>query len=230
MRQFGVNSEYYSALVADLVGSRSLETRAAVQEVLGSILERVNREQADALAAPLVFSRGDEVQGLFHMPARILGIVTEISESLFPAEIRFGIGYGTLSTGLSEDPNRIDGPCFHMAREALDKKHWVRVSGFSPVGDTIINGLFALLQSVRARWTERQVAFIRSARSAETRREVADQLQISPSVVTESLQAAFFREVLEGEDALVRAIAHFSTFTESVDHSPESPNMNEIRA
>jgi hypothetical protein len=230
MKQFGGNGEYYCALVADLVGSRTLIAREDVQRNLDSILRRLNRDQADILAAPLVFSRGDELQALFSSPARILEVVTAISESLFPTEVRFGIGYGTLSTQLRDDPNRLDGPCFHRAREALDKKHWVRVSGFGPDGDPVINGLFALLQSVRARWTERQVTVIKSARLAKTRREVAESLQVSPSVVTESLQAAYFREVKEGEAALKEALTHFANIAESLNSSPKSPNTNDTRA
>lgn len=68
-------------VIGDLVGSRALENRAAVQRRLRAVLEEIDEEVCtDALAAPLKLTTGDEVQALLGEPAVVVPIVVRFAD------------------------------------------------------------------------------------------------------------------------------------------------------
>lgn len=61
----GKMGEVYFALIGDIIGSRSIESRAEIQRSLGDKLREINeREGEKNLAAGFVITLGDEFQGL----------------------------------------------------------------------------------------------------------------------------------------------------------------------
>lgn len=135
----------YVALIGDVVGSRALDARrrARLQTVLQARLDRLNLVLGPetnattgvalpALAARLVLTQGDEIQGLFRQPAALVSVIQELSDDLFsvkpgpPLRMRFGVGRGTLTTGdlappWAPNPALLDGSTFHRARGALER-------------------------------------------------------------------------------------------------------------
>lgn len=199
----------FFALIGDLVGSRELEDRAGVQRSLLDVLEALNAELSpNALAAPLALSRGDEVQGLLAGPEAAVQIVVGIGDRLYPASMAWGLGAGGLATDPGREVSVLDGPCFHRARSALEAAReegaWLRVRGFPPPHDEVLDALFRLMGAVRSRWTETQVTYIRGVRDA-LQKEVARRAGVSKSTVSQVLQNARFKEVREAESA-VRAL------------------------
>jgi len=112
------------AVIGDIIKSRSITNREEVQEQLKSILDKVNRDYADALASKFTLTLGDEFQGVFRSGNNVLRLLDEIIFSLKPVELRFGIGIGSLKTAL--DPNAsigADGPAYWNARKAIEIAH-----------------------------------------------------------------------------------------------------------
>ena len=212
MAKFGSIGESGSGvvvLIGDVVGSRNVDDRAALQETLKRLVG--DRPAAGDGAAPrLELTAGDEIQGLaIESPEPLVDEMIRFTEALHPLRMCFGLGRGTLFTPVEGPVAHMDGPCFHRARRAVDRaRHrngWAAVEGFGAPADQVLDALFDLMGTLRARWTVKQAATVREARRHALRKEVAARLQVSPSVVTESLQAAAFDSLREGETA-VRAL------------------------
>jgi hypothetical protein len=216
MLEFGSGGEaHHAVLTGDVVASRSAagDQRAQLQEVLLEVLGELNEELGEALERPLVLTAGDEIQGLFRAPSRIVEATRVLSDRLYGIgepgrEIVFGVGWGELSTGLREElaaVEHLDGPCFHSARASLERakkgKRWVVLDGFGEVESGVLSSLFELMGAIRSGWTSKQSFYIQELRTRGRRIDVARGLGVSPSVVTESLQSARFTAVERGEEA-----------------------------
>jgi hypothetical protein len=207
----------YYALIGDIVGSRDLPDRAAVQRNLERLLRSLNEElqgsDEPGLATPIKLTAGDEVQVLLSAPARAVDLVVRIADGLHPATIAWGLGAGPLTTDVGEDVAVLDGPCFHHARDAVEAAsegdEWLRTRGFpTPHGESI-SALFRLMGVIRARWKPAQMRYIRDART-HLQKDVAALHDVDESTVSKALQAARFRDVEQGEAAardLLRWIA-----------------------
>lgn len=202
-----MNTEEFFALSGDLVGSRELKDRSAVQRRLLATLERLNHDLAPRLiAAPLRVTHGDGVQGLLRRTgaAAIVDIVVGIEDALHPASMTWGVGRGTLTTDLHDDVAVLDGPCFHRARRALDAaRHdavWLRSEGLGGPHDVVLGALFGLMGAVRSRWTDVQARYVREVRG-RLQREVAERLGVSEPAVSKGLAAARFAALEEAERA-----------------------------
>jgi hypothetical protein len=192
----------YAALIGDIVGSRDVRDRAGLQARMRSLLEALNGRLSAALAAPFAFTGGDEFQGLLRDPGAAVDVLVASWDALHPDRAAFGIGLGGLTVPLGGEVGSLDGPCFHRAREALDRasaqRRWCLASGLWSPAEEAVNALFRLQQEVREGWTETQRRYAREARAA-LRKDVAATFGVRPSVVSESLKAASFDAVLEAE-------------------------------
>jgi hypothetical protein len=199
------------ALIGDIVASRELEDRAGFQRRLKGLLGELNRTLGPGiLVAPLALTAGDELQGLFRRPEAVVEATALLDEGLRPARILFGVGWGGLSTEASERVAEMDGVSFHRARAALAEAArgdaWAVARGFGETEDRMLSALFRLLGVLRSRWTEKQAGYAAAART-RLQKEVAAAFGVSPSVVSESLKAAAFDAVREGEEALSAYLA-----------------------
>lgn len=208
----------YIAIIGDLRHSRRAEDRAELQRRLIESVRTLNLRlgygtRDSGLEAPVAFTTGDEIQALMSESEGefVVDVLEELSDAARPAEFSFGIGRGNLSTDLSESVSEIDGPAFHNARDSLDLARslgtWAAVSGFRDrETDELISSMLALLGAVRGRWTDRQMEIMMAADDMR-RVEVAKELGVSPSVVTESLQAAAAVPYQLGRQALVNLLS-----------------------
>jgi hypothetical protein len=216
----------YIALTGDIVASRasSDDVRTKVQTELTSLLRRLNeRLGSSRTVAPLVQTAGDELQGLFRAPDTAIDVLREISDHMYGAhlgfeggggqllkKVAFGVGNGALSTTADtpyEERNvgRLDGPCFHNARDALEtskkERLWVTFRGFGPVADQVLGSLFELMGAIRSGWTPLQSLHTVLMRQREWQKQVAQELRVNPSVISESLKAANYEAIVRGEEA-----------------------------
>ncbi|MGH7541380.1 MAG: SatD family protein [Gemmatimonadota bacterium] len=195
----------FFALIGDIVGSRDLPDRAVFQRELRDLVDELNAElEAEAIAAPLKLTAGDEIQALLARPDAAVDILVRIADRLHPASIVWGLGRGALATDLDPDVSALDGPCFHRARDALGAAArdgaWLRLEGFARPHDAALAALFRLMGGIRARWTEVQARYVRAVRT-RLQREVAEQLGVSEPAVSKALASAQFTTVEEGERA-----------------------------
>ena len=203
----------YLAVIGDVRRSRVAPQRAELQKLMERGLEEINREFADELAAGFVITLGDEFQGLLAGPGQALKVLVALEEVLGETPVRYGLGWGTISTELRELALGMDGPCFHRAREAVGESkradRWVTVSGLGS-DDEILNGLLWLVGAVRGRWTSVQRETVEQVRVAQTQREAAAVRGVHESSVSQALKAALHEPVLAAERSAEILLGRYS--------------------
>lgn len=195
---------HYFAIIGDLVRSRKMADRAAVQVRFRRAVEDVNVIAGDHLAVPLKVTAGDEVQGITDRPETLVDVMVALSDALVPEGLAWGWGYGELTTDLADDVSFLDGPCLHRAREAVEaakkRSSWLEISGIPEPSGQVLSALMNLIGSIRSGWTERQAEVVRASRG-RLQIETAERLGVDPSTVSRTLSAAHASRVLAGEDA-----------------------------
>lgn len=231
MSKFGNFTEVrHTAVVGDVVASRAVPDREALQNRLREGVASISRARRDVLSADVQITAGDEVQALLATPDGAVSILRGLSDALHPIPLTFGIGYGALSTEL---PARrrdrrlplLDGPCFHRARAALESARergaWAAAGGFARV-ETPLNALLELVGNLRRGWTEKQGLYSVAAREL-AQKDVAERFGVSPSVISESLKGARLELVKRGETGIEELLRYFGDLAEVTTDSAERP-------
>ena len=96
--------QYYVALIADIKGSRKYraEERGYLQDLTNESLLFANELFKEGIEKEVVFSAGDEVQGLFREPATAFLYYRFLCFLLGPGVLRGGLGVGTWDVRLEE--------------------------------------------------------------------------------------------------------------------------------
>lgn len=169
-----MEDNYKIALIADIVASKKIKDRQAVQELLSRILESVNHEFKENIASNLTITLGDEFQGIIDSVEAaflIIDLVTlglELETKRATGEkvtLRWGIGIGRLSTPIKNRTVSIgtDGPAYWYAREAIDEVHqhndYGQLNEKLAIGQTdavYFNSVIRLQNVIRNDWTQSQ--------------------------------------------------------------------------
>lgn len=160
----------FAAVIGDIKDSRLLENRKEVQVHLQEILDRLNEKYKDHIVSKFLITLGDEFQGLLCGGEHILDMVNEIRMEMYPVRLRFGIGFGQITTDIkSEMALGADGPGYYRAREAVEllkereKKNrpvlaelCLRLDEKDQEKEVLLNTVFDLMYVVESGWTERQ--------------------------------------------------------------------------
>lgn len=160
----------FAAVIGDIKDSRHLENRKEVQVHLQEILDRLNEKYKDHIVSKFLITLGDEFQGLLCGGEYILDMVNEIRMEMYPVRLRFGIGFGQITTDIkSEMALGADGPGYYRAREAVEllkereKKNrpvlaeiCLRLDEKDQEKEVLLNTVFDLMYVVESGWTERQ--------------------------------------------------------------------------
>lgn len=160
----------FAAVIGDIKDSRHLENRKEVQVHLQEILDRLNEKYKDHIVSKFLITLGDEFQGLLCGGEHILDMVNEIRMEMYPVQLRFGIGFGQITTDIkSEMALGADGPGYYRAREAVEllkereKKNrpvlaelCLRLDEKDQEKEILLNTVFDLMYVVESGWTERQ--------------------------------------------------------------------------
>ena len=160
----------FAAVIGDIKDSRHLENGKEVQVHLQEILDRLNEKYKDHIVSKFLITLGDEFQGLLCGGEHILDMVNEIRMEMYPVRLRFGIGFGQITTDIkSEMALGADGPGYYRAREAVEllkereKKNrpvlaelCLRLDEKDQEKEVLLNTVFDLMYVVESGWTERQ--------------------------------------------------------------------------
>ncbi len=188
-----------------LIGEPAAAPPADWPDRLPAALDAANLDTAGALASRLAPAAGG-FQGVLHRPAGAVDALIVLEEELAGLPLRFGLGWGPLDQAPRVAAVGLAGPCLEAARRALARgrvrRRWVTALGWGVRRDKVLNGVFALLGTLRSAWTPRQAEIVAAARRAVSQKEVAAALGVRPSVISEALAAARYRRVLEGEESL----------------------------
>lgn len=176
-------------LIGDLVGSRRLPQRAAVQRRVGEVLAEVNERRNPAQALePTV---GDEFQGAFSdVPAALLASL-EVRLRLLPeVDVRCGLGFGEVTVhDADRRPLLQDGPGWWAARDALELLERPRSAGSHTwyVGPdaAATNALIVTRDALVDRIGARARRMLLAALEGRSQAEIADLEDVSRSAVSQ---------------------------------------------
>lgn len=123
----------YAALMIDVQASKKMPSkkREALQHVLNDSIGYLNALFKPVLVCEVVFSAGDEVQGLFRDPASAYLYYRAMLQLAVQFKIRGGVGVGGWDTRIEGAPSTVqDGSAFHRARAMIDAAKKSRLYDF----------------------------------------------------------------------------------------------------
>jgi hypothetical protein len=175
-------------MIGDLVGSRRVPDRSAMQDALGRALEEVN----DHLGVTQRFEPtvGDEYQGACRTLADAVKAGLLIRLALLPEfDTRCGLGYGDVTVhGPTRRPLLQDGPGWWAARaaiEALDAGRAQRRTAFTGPDSAPVNAFLLCRDQLVERLNVRGLRILRLALLGHAQKEIADLEGVSRSAVSQ---------------------------------------------
>lgn len=195
----------YIALIGDIVASKSLSDRAAVQRRLTQCCAALN-SRADALGiiSPFTVTLGDEFQALFVAAKNIWPCIAEIEAEMYPVQIRFALGLGDIATDINREAAlAMDGPAFHRARAGIEtmKKDKVRyrLLGLHR-GEGLVRHSLDMLSHNRDKWQQNRHRILSALLQQQSINDIATKLGVS--------EQAVYRNIRDGDLESVIGLMH----------------------
>lgn len=182
----------YIALIGDVVASRQLpeRARAKLQRDLRDAMAEFNQRWRRFLAARFAVTRGDEFECLLHTAQPVWDIAHGVRRKFPEADWVIACGRGPISTKLEGRPTapEVDGPCFHLAREALARAKANRlVFTFSGFPNRELDGFASYYSALYWNWTRRQRRAANDFRAASDQTLASLQAHAHEKVVPSAL-------------------------------------------
>ena len=180
-------AELYT-VIGDLVDSRSVDDRAAVQDVLNDTLAGV--ASVVHVEQPFQPTVGDEYQGACAtLPDAVLAALLVRLRMRPWVDVRCGIGHGAVTVhDAQRTPLLQDGPGWWSAREAIQSLHGRRDTArtwFVGPDDGRVNAFLLCRDQIIERLNDRGLRILRLALLGHPQKEIAEIEGIWPSAVSQ---------------------------------------------
>ena len=208
------------AVIADIVGSRSLPDRVGAQRALDDAILQVERDLPSA-TVPLRPVLGDELQGTYPDASSAMASLLLLRLALPDGiDCRYGIGLGAMTTVPSRVGDLAEGPAWWAAREAIEFIHdkqsravpaartWIVAApgaADAQVAERIdgaaiayANAYLLARDQLVARMTARTRRLAYGRLLGRTQAELAEAEQITQSAVSQALASAGVGALAEG--------------------------------
>jgi DNA-binding transcriptional LysR family regulator len=201
-------------VIGDLVGSRRISDRAEVHARFEQAIEGINAEFAPPV--PLRIGLGDEFQGIFASLGAAIEATLRLRLALLPdVDIRQGIGWGQVLV-LAEEPRVEDGPGWWAARAAIEtvegyerkaplraiRTAYVAAEGEAGPEPALVNAALMARDQVVSGLSERSMSVLDGLMRGRRQQDIADDLGISPSAVSQRIRAEGIGVVLAADELL----------------------------
>ncbi len=208
--------EPVALVIGDLVASRRSGDRTALHASLTHALAEVN--DLVAHVRPLKVSAGDEYQGVYATVGDALAATLLVRARLLPeADVRHGVGWGPV-TVLDAQDRVEDGPGWWAAREAIDHVKQAqseprsrslrtacrRAEGVSLASLPAVNAALVLRDELVSGLSPRAVWVLRGLLEGRSQQEIADELAISPSAVSQRVRSDGLAAVVTAHELLAK--------------------------
>lgn len=203
-------------VIGDLVASRRSGDRTALHASLTHALAEVN--DLVATVRPLRVSAGDEYQGVFATLGDALAATLLVRVRLLPeADVRHGVGWGPVTVLDAEDRVE-DGPGWWAARAAIEHVKQAeseprsrslrtacrRAEGTSLPSLSAVNAALVLRDELVTGLSPRAVSVLRGLLEGRSQQEIANELSISPSAVSQRVRSDGLAAVVTAHELLGR--------------------------
>ncbi len=195
------NQVNHLVLVGDLVASRRIARRSAVQEKLRVCLNQLNAKKKEGLVSPYTITLGDEFQAVFSAPDRIFQDALTILLALYPVAVRFSCAIGEISTVINtKQAIGMDGPAFHDARATIDRlkktDSLFAIAGPGGAGLTLINHSLALVSHSIRKWPRSRLEILHRLSENHSVEQIARDLRVTEQAAYKSIEAGAIRTIV----------------------------------
>ena len=210
-----VKTEASVTVIGDLVGSRRSVDRAAAHSRFEQAIEAINAAYAPPVA--LRITVGDEFQGIFATLGDAITATLRLRMALLPdVDVRQGIGWGRVQV-LAEDPRVEDGPGWWAARAAIEaaegyerkaslravRTAYVAADDEQGPDQALVNAALMSRDQIVSGLSERSMSVLDGLMRGKRQQDIADDLGISPSAVSQRVRAEGIG-ILVATDELLR--------------------------
>lgn len=194
-------------LIGDIVASKKIAQRKALQERLASALAALNEHNPN-LASRYTITLGDEFQAVFHTAESLFYETIQILSAAFPEKIRFSFGVGTILTEINyEQALGMDGPAFYQARDGVNELKesdcLYRICGLAYPHLELLNQSLCLFSHTCRNWNLNRFQILARLQQGSAVQEIAQELNISDKAVYKNIAMGN----LETVQALFKEIA-----------------------
>ncbi len=178
-------------VIGDLIGSRVVEDRAALQTRVNEALAAVSTQVP--VAQPFEPTVGDEYQGACSTLPEALTAALLVRLTLHEVvDTRCGIGFGEVTVhDADRRPLLQDGPGWWVARRAIEEisgKRDDRRTWFRGEGSGRINAFLVCRDQVVSRLNDRGIRMLRLALLGHSQKHIAELEGIWPSAVSQQFR------------------------------------------
>lgn len=201
-----------TTLIGDLIGSRAAHDRRALHARFERALDDVNAMFSPP--TPMRMQVGDEYQGIFSTLGDALSASLLVRLALLPeGDIRHGIGRGDVEV-LGTSPRVEDGPGWWAARAAIERVEQAEarastrtlrtayVADDSAPDEALVNASLLLRDELVTGLTERSLSVLRGLLAGTTQRDLAEELGISASAVSQRVRADGLGTILAAHELM----------------------------
>lgn len=214
----------YIAIIGDIKESKKIAERKSTQLMLNGILDRINSKYETSISAKFIITLGDEFQGLLCDAKVLIDIIEEIQREMYPVKIRFGIGFGKITTDInSEMALGADGPAYYKAREAIQrlKKNEqqnkiqpsdirIEIEEDMHLISAMLNTILTMITMIQTNWSDRQREIIFDFDNHKgSQKECASRLGISQSSVQRGLIKGNYYAYYEAKETVKNVLREY---------------------
>jgi hypothetical protein len=197
-------------IIGDLVESRAIADRQALQNRLGAALDHT-RAAPEGIASPYTLTLGDEFQAVLSEAERAFRDAVAIQAAVHPVLVRFSLAVGTLSTAINpRQALAMDGPAFHQARAGIEamkaEDSLFRVHGLDADSAALANASLSLISHAFRKWQPRRVRILAALQHGTAVPEIARQQGVSEQAVYKNVSDGRLRDVLAAFTAIGRLL------------------------
>lgn len=190
----------YFAIIGDMIGSRTLKNRSAIQKKFAAALKTIQKQYTEQIVSPLTVTIGDEFQAILKDTSQLFNILYEIEQSLKTISLRYGFGIGVITTEINYSAAiGMDGPAFHMARAAIEQarksgRHYALHCKDALI-EKRLNTLLNWLDISTSNWSPEKRTILHLYRHNVMQKEIARLVSMSQSAVSQHINAPAFHLV-----------------------------------
>ena len=202
-----MSDELYAVLIADVMNSSSrIDIRQRLTKSLDSASAR--HQQQKLIKLPYSITAGDEFQTVAAHLSAIPSLILDLRTSLQPLSLRIGVGIAPIFDRIAAPVNRMTGPAFQSARNAIksiegrlnykfETATWFQTP--NQQFDQTINLIYGLHDTFALKVTPKQWENIAKAlrQPDATIDQIAKNLKLDASTVSRNLKRGYYWQMLE---------------------------------